>query len=69
MATDPSLERQTKEDLRRLRAALKKDGLDPDEMFAKRRGIRSVTPPFNGDDRTGGYVHQQIRRIKPPKTE
>lgn len=67
MATDRVPGNQEKKNFRHLTDMLKKDGLNPDEMFADNRGIRSCTPPLDPDDKTGRFVTGQLKRAKTPK--
>lgn len=55
-----------KRDLANLTRALKKDDLDPAVMFARARGIRSVTPQFGTTSKSSVSVIEQLKRVKTP---
>ena len=57
-------EMQVEKDLRHLSTSLNGDNLKPEVMFAKERGIRSCTPPF---DTPGIEVRERLKRVQPPK--
>ena len=57
-------EMQVEKDLRHLSTSLNGDDLKPEVMFAKERGIRSCTPPF---DTQGIEVRERLKRVQPPK--
>jgi hypothetical protein len=58
---------EVKKDLHNLTVAVKKDGLDPEVMFAKKRGIRSVTPPFEEAAPASVSVTERLRRVQQPE--
>jgi hypothetical protein len=60
-------ESQVKKDLHNLTRTLTGDNLNPDEMFSKKRGIRSCTPPFKSVDETGNSVSKQLKRVQTPE--
>lgn len=55
-------------DIQYLTRTLKPDNLDADVMFAEERGIRSCTPPFDGQ-KSGAGVSERLKRVQPPKEE
>ena len=55
-----------KKDLANLTRALNKENLDPAVMFARTRGIRSVTPQFGTTSKSSVSVIEQLRRVKTP---
>ena len=57
-------EMQVEKDLRHLSTSLNGDNLKPDVMFAKERGIRSCTPPFEAAE---NEVRERLKRVQPPK--
>ncbi len=57
-------EMQVEKDLRYLSTSLHGENLKPEVMFAKERGIRSCTPPF---DTPGIVVRERLKRVQPPK--
>ncbi len=57
-------EMQVEKDLRHLSTSLNGDNLKPEVMFAKERGIRSCTPPF---DTHGIEVRERLKRVQPPE--
>ena len=62
-------EQQVKKDLQNLTRTLTGDNLNPDEMFSKKRGIRSCTPPFKSTHEKGHSVSERLKRILPPLAE
>lgn len=60
-------ELQVKKDLQNLTRTLTGDNLNPDEMFSKKRGIRSCTLPFKSAHETGQSVREQLKRVKTPE--
>ena len=57
-------EMQFEKDLRHLSTSLNGENLKPEVMFAKERGIRSCTPPF---DTPEIEVRERLKRVQPPK--
>jgi len=57
---------QVKKDLAHLTRTLTSENLNPDVMFAKKRGIRSIAPPF-GPSQGNGSVSERLRRVHPPE--
>jgi len=57
-------EMQVEKDLRHLSTSLNGENLKPEVMFAKERGIRSCTLPF---DTPGIEVRERLKRVQPPK--
>jgi hypothetical protein len=60
-------EYQVKKDLQNLTRKLTGENLNPDEMFSKKRGIRSCTPPLRGANETGHSVSEQLKRVQLPE--
>jgi hypothetical protein len=53
-------------DILHLTKVLTPDNLKPDEMFSKKRGIRSCTPSF--ENRPGEHgVADRLKRVPPPE--
>ena len=57
---------KVKKDLAYLSRALKPDDLNPDIMFSRARGIRSVTPAFGTTSKSSVSVSEQLRRVRMP---
>jgi len=57
-------EMQVQKDLRHLSTTLNGDNLKPEVMFAKERGIRSCTPPFDAPEIE---VRERLKRVQPPE--
>jgi len=55
-------------DIRYLTRTLTPDNLDANVMFAKERGIRSCTPPFDAQ-KSGAVVRERLKRVETPKEE
>jgi len=66
--TDAGMEQeiQVQKDLRHLSSSLNGDNLSADIMFAKTRGIRSVTPPFDTHPCNEAGVRERLKRVEPP---
>jgi len=60
-------EQQVKKDLHNLTLTLTGDNLNPDEMFSKKRGIRSCTPPFKSAHENGHSVSERLKRAQTPE--
>jgi hypothetical protein len=58
-------ENQVKRDLANLTLVLKKDGLNPDVMFSRSRGIRSCTPVFGTTSKSSVSVSERLKRVRP----
>ncbi len=58
-----------RKDLQHLTCTLTSENLDPDVMFAKKRGIRSCTPPLSSDEAGGHIVNERLRRVPAPDAE
>ena len=58
---------QVQKDLRHLSSSLNGDNLSADIMFAKTRGIRSVTPPFDSLPGNSASVSERLKRVVPPE--
>ncbi len=58
---------QVQKDLRHLSSSLNGDNLSADIMFAKTRGIRSVTPPFDTLPVNAASVSERLKRVEPPE--
>ena len=56
---------QVKKDLAHLTRTLTSENLNPDIMFAKKRGIRSIAPVFGPAG--NGSVSERLRRVHPPE--
>jgi len=59
---------EIQKDIRYLTRTLTPDNLDAGVMFAKERGIRSCTPPFDAQ-KSGAGVHERLKRVQPPQEE
>ena len=57
-------EMQVQKDLRHLSTSLHGENLKPEVMFAKERGIRSCTPPF---DTPVNEVCERLKKVQPPE--
>jgi hypothetical protein len=57
---------QVKKDLAHLTRTLTSDNLNPDVMFAKKRGIRSCTPAIEQVP-GNGTVSERLKRVQPPE--
>ena len=55
-------------DIKYLTRTLTPDNLDANVMFAKERGIRSCTPPFDAQ-KGGAGVRERLKRVETPKEE
>lgn len=66
MTTGEDPEIQVRKDLANLTRALKADDLNPEIMFARTRGIRSVTPAFGTTSKSSVSVSEQLRRVRMP---
>lgn len=66
MDTDEDQDLRVKKDLAHLTRTLTSDNINTDEIFAKKRGIRSCTPPFDTTDATAKSVSERLKRIKKP---
>ena len=60
-------ELQVKKDLQNLTRTLTGDNLNPEEMFSKKRGIRSCTPPFKSAHEPGHSVNERLKRVQTPE--
>lgn len=69
MDTAEEQEIQMRKDIQYLTRTLVPDNLDADIMFAKGRGIRSCTPPFDSDPVNGIIVRERLKRVQPPPAE
>jgi len=58
---------QITEDIRYLTRTLTPDNLDAEVMFAKNRGIRSCTPPFDSPHVNDTKVSERLKRVQPPE--
>jgi hypothetical protein len=56
-------------DIRYLTRTVKPDDLKAEVMFAKERGIRSCTPPFDKTTANTTTVQERLKRVQPPKEE
>jgi len=56
-------------DLRHLSSSLNGENLSADIMFAKKRGIRSCTPPFDTLPDKDTAVRERLKRVQPPPSE
>lgn len=61
-------ELDVRKDLRHLTSTLTPDNLRPDVMFARKRGIRSCTPPLSSAA-SDSMVNERLRRVPPPDAE
>jgi len=68
MTTPMEEEPAIQEDIKYLTRTLTPDNLDADVMFAKGRGIRSCTPPFDGQ-KSGPGVRERLKRVQPPQED
>ena len=59
-------ELDVRKDLHHLTCTLTSEGLKPEVMFAKKRGIRSCTPPLNSSA-NGHMVHERLSRVPLPE--
>jgi len=66
MDTAEDQELDVRKDLNHLTSTLTPDDLKPDVMFAKKRGIRSCTPPLSSAA-SGSMVNERLRRVPPPE--
>ncbi|HUH78372.1 MAG TPA: hypothetical protein VLY83_00595 [Methanoregula sp.] len=57
-----------RKDLHHLTSTLTADDLKPEVMFARKRGIRSCTPPFTSSA-NGNAVNERLKRVPPPEAE
>ena len=55
-----------RKDLANLTRSLNKENLNPEIMFARTRGIRSVTPAFGTTSKSSVSVSEQLRRVRMP---
>jgi len=62
-------ETQVQKDLRHLSSSLNGENLNADVMFAKRRNIRSCTPPFDTLPGNDTAVTDRLKRVQPPPSE
>jgi hypothetical protein len=62
-------ENQVKLDLQHLTRTLNAENLNAEIMFSPRRGIRSITPPFDSLPGNGTAVRERLGRIQPPPPE
>jgi hypothetical protein len=60
---------QMQKDIKYLTRTLVPDNLDADIMFAKGRGIRSCTPPFDTHPVNSKVVRERLKRVQPPPAE
>jgi hypothetical protein len=60
---------QVQKDLRHLSSSLNGENLNAEVMFAKNRGIRSCTPPFDTHPVNGAVVSERLKRVQPPPVE
>ena len=68
MTTPKEEEPAIQEDIKYLTRTLTPDNLDANVMFAKERGIRSCTPPFDGQ-KSGAGVRERLKRVQPPQED
>ncbi|HEX3001422.1 MAG TPA: hypothetical protein VHN82_03490 [Methanoregula sp.] len=68
MKTPREEEPEIQKDIQHLTRTLTPDNLDAKVMFAKERGIRSCTPPFDGQ-KSGPGVRERLKRVRPPKED
>jgi hypothetical protein len=59
-------ELRVKKDIQYLTRTLTPKDLDADVMFAKGRGIRSCTPPFDAQTGNGIVVSERLKRVQLP---
>jgi hypothetical protein len=57
---------QVKKDLAHLTRTLTSENLNPDVMFAKKRGIRSCAPAFESGQENGS-VSERLKRVQTPE--
>jgi len=69
MDTEEEQEIQMQKDIRYLTRTLTPNNLDGEIMFAKKRGIRSCTPPFDAQTGDGAGVSERLKRVQPPPSE
>ncbi|MDD1693704.1 MAG: hypothetical protein LUQ71_03170 [Methanoregula sp.] len=69
MGTSEEQELQIQKDIKYLTRTLTPDNLNGDVMFAKERGIRSCTPPFDSHSGNSAVVRERLKRVQPPKEE
>jgi hypothetical protein len=69
--TDAGMEQEIRvqKDLHYLSSSLNGENLNADIMFAKQRGIRSCTPPFDTHPGAGTAVRERLKRVQPPPAE
>jgi hypothetical protein len=60
---------QVQRDLQHLTRTLNAENLNAEIMFAKNRGIRSCTPPFDSLPGNGMAVRERLKRVQPPPVE
>jgi hypothetical protein len=60
---------QVQKDLHHLSSSLNGEDLNAEIMFAKQRGIRSCTPPFDTHPGTDTTVRERLKRVQPPPVE
>jgi hypothetical protein len=58
-----------KKDIQNLTRVLTPDNLNPDVMFAKKRGIRSCTPNFGSASGEGKGISDRLKRVPPPESQ
>ena len=68
MTTPKEEEAAIQKDIQYLTRTLTPDNLDANVMFAKKRGIRSCTPPFDAQE-SGPNVRERLKRVQPPEEE
>jgi len=68
MTTPKEEEAAIQKDIQYLTRTLTPDNLDTNVMFAKKRGIRSCTPPFDAQE-SGPNVRERLKRVQPPEEE
>jgi hypothetical protein len=57
-----------KKDIRNLTRVLTPDNLNPEVMFAKKRGIRSCTPNLEPVAGEGQKIEDRLKRVPPPES-
>ena len=57
-----------RKDLHHLTCTLTSEGIKPELMFAKKRGIRSCTPPLSSSA-SDTMVNERLKRVPPPEAE
>lgn len=62
-------ELRVQKDLHNLSSSLNGRDLSAEVMFAKQRGIRSCTPPFDTHPVNGAVVRERLNRVQPPPAE